>query len=214
VVFPNSQKLLFANVSFDLAPGEQMAIIGPSGSGKSTLVRAILGLLPLAAGSIRLDGAEVSTWQSQDLGRWVGFLPQTPVLVMGTVGENIARFETQADDKVIAAANEAGIDGLIRSFPQGYETPVGTGGIRLSGGQLQWVAIASALFGAPPIVVLDEPEAHLDGDGETQLRNVLNNLRQRGVTVIIVSHRPTIVQAVDRMLVLKDGRAEFGSARK
>jgi PrtD family type I secretion system ABC transporter len=210
VLLPNSQKLLFSGVSFKLAPGEQMAIIGPSGSGKSTLARAIIGLVPLATGNIRLDDVEVSAWRKRDLGRWIGYLPQTPIALMGSVSENIARLEPHADEEIIAAAREAGADAIIRSLPNGYDTPIGVGGVRLSGGQLQWVAIAGSLFGAPPLVVLDEPESHLDGDGETQLRSMLGRLRERQATVVIVSHRPAVVQVVDWLMVLRDGRAEFG----
>jgi ATP-binding cassette subfamily C protein/ATP-binding cassette subfamily C protein EexD len=210
VLLPNSQKLLFSGVSFRLAPGEQMAIIGPSGSGKSTLARAIIGLVPLATGNIRLDDVEVSAWRKRDLGRWIGYLPQTPIALMGSVSENIARLEPHADEEIIAAAREAGADAIIRSLPNGYDTPIGVGGVRLSGGQLQWVAIAGSLFGAPPLVVLDEPESHLDGDGETQLRSMLGRLRERQATVVIVSHRPAVVQVVDWLMVLRDGRAEFG----
>lgn len=210
ILIPGEQRLLISNLSFELQPGEQLAVIGPSGSGKSTLLRAVLGLIPLASGNLKLDGAEVATWRRHDLGRWTGYLPQTPLPIVGSVGENIARFEPNADEAVYAAAAEAGVDALIRSFPAGYNTPIGTGGVRLSGGQLQWIAIAAALFKAPPLVVLDEPEAHLDGDGETQLRNMLGRLRERRATVIIVSHRPSVVQVVDKVLLLREGRGEFG----
>jgi len=207
---PGGSRPLFTRVSFQLEPGEQMAIIGPSGTGKSTLLRAIVGLAPCAVGKIRIDGAEVVQWQAGDLGRWIGYLPQSPLPIGGTVAQNIARFGEANAEAVVQAARDAGAHDLILNLPQGYDTPIGIGGIRLSGGQMQRIALATALYSRPPIVVLDEPESHLDGDGESELRAVLQGLRERRVTVIAVSHRPSAVAVVDKVLLLRGGTGEFG----
>lgn len=210
LVPPGAQRPILSRISFDLAPGEQLAIVGPSGSGKSTLVRAILGLAPCAIGNIRIDGADVAQWQKSDLGQWIGYLPQVPLAMAGTVGQNIARFEDVPPDSIIAAAQAANVHEMILSLPKGYDTDLGPGGVRLSGGQLQRIALASALFGERPVIILDEPEAHLDAEGEATLRAALQSLRQRKATVIVVSHRPSAVTSTDKVLILRDGRGEFG----
>jgi ATP-binding cassette, subfamily C, bacterial EexD len=208
LVPPGAQRPIVTRLSFAIAGGEQLAIVGPSGSGKSTLIRAIMGIMPCAAGDIRIDGAEVTAWRANDLGRWIGYLPQAPVPVTGTIAQNIARFEDASSDDIIAAARQAGVHELILSLPGGYDTDLGA--VRLSGGQMQRIALAAALFGDRPIIILDEPEAHLDTDGENQLRKTLQQLRAKGTTVIIVSHRPSAVQMADKLLLLRDGHAEFG----
>ncbi|MFM9864174.1 MAG: type I secretion system permease/ATPase [Micropepsaceae bacterium] len=210
LVPPGGQRPILARLSFDLAPGEQMAIVGPSGSGKSTLVRAIMGLLPCAAGNIRIDGSDVAVWQQSDLGRWIGYLPQAPLAMAGTVAQNISRFEDAPASAIIAAAEAADVHEMIQALPKGYDTELGPAGLRLSGGQMQRIALAAALYGDRPVVVLDEPEAHLDSEGEAHLRAALQRLRERKATVIVVSHRPAAVTLTDKLLVLRDGRAEFG----
>lgn len=210
LVPPGSQRPILARVSFELAPGEQLAIVGPSGSGKSTLVRAIMGLLPCTAGSIRIDGSEVSAWQQADLGQWVGYLPQSPLAMAGTVAQNISRFAEASSEAIIDAARAADVHEMIQALPEGYDTQLGPAGLRLSGGQLQRIALAAALFGDRPVVVLDEPEAHLDSEGESTLRATLQRLRERRATVVVVSHRPAAVTLTDKLLVLRDGRGEFG----
>ncbi|MBL9097127.1 MAG: type I secretion system permease/ATPase [Alphaproteobacteria bacterium] len=207
---PGAQRPLVTRLSFDLKPGEMLAIVGPSGSGKSTLTRAIMGLLPCATGDIRIDGAEVTAWHKNDLGRWIGYLPQAPVPLAGTVAQNITRFAEAPPNQVITAAQQAGVHELILSLPNGYDTDLSTSGVRLSGGQMQRIALAGALFGDRPIIILDEPEAHLDSDGEGQLRAILQRLRARGASVIVVSHRPQAVALADKLLLLHDGHAEFG----
>ncbi len=210
LVPPGGQRPILSRISFEIAPGEQMAIVGPSGSGKSTLVRAIMGLIPCAAGSIRIDGSDVSVWQQTDLGQWIGYLPQAPLAMAGTVAQNISRFEDASSEAIIAAAEAANVHEMIQALPKGYDTELGPAGLRLSGGQMQRIALASALFGDRPVIVLDEPEAHLDSEGEAQLRTTLQRLRERKATVIVVSHRPAAVTLTDKLLVLRDGRAEFG----
>jgi PrtD family type I secretion system ABC transporter len=207
---PGAQRPLVTRLSFEIKPGEMLAVVGPSGSGKSTLTRAVMGLLPCATGDIRIDGAEVTTWRNNDLGRWIGYLPQTPVPLAGTVAQNITRFADAPAEQVIAAAQQAGVHELILSLPNGYDTDLSASGVRLSGGQMQRIALAGALFGDRPIIILDEPEAHLDSDGEGQLRAILQRLRARGASVIIVSHRPQAVALADKLLLLRDGHAEFG----
>lgn len=210
LVPPGAPRPILTRLSFHLNAGEQLALVGPSGSGKSTLTRAIMGLMGCAGGNIRIDGAEVTAWQRADLGRWIGYLPQTPVPLAGTIAQNIARFADASSEEIIAAAQQAGVHELILSLPNGYDTDLSSGGVRLSGGQMQRIALAGALFGDRPIIILDEPEAHLDTDGETQLRQTLQRLRARRATVIIVSHRPSAVTMADKLLLLRDGHAEFG----
>jgi len=210
LVPPGAQRPILNRLAFELAPGEQLAIVGPSGSGKSTLVRAILGLAPCAIGHIRIDGSDVAQWQKSDLGQWIGYLPQLPLAMAGTVAQNIARFEDAPAEAVIAAAQAVNVHEMILSLPNGYDTDLGPGGVRLSGGQLQRIALAGALFGERPVVILDEPEAHLDAEGEANLRSALQSLRQRKATVVVVSHRPSAVTSTDKVLILRDGRGEFG----
>jgi PrtD family type I secretion system ABC transporter len=205
---PGSRTAIIARLSLDLTAGEQLAILGPSGSGKSTLIRAMMGLLPCATGNIRIDGADVAMWRRQDLGQWIGYLPQASLLIEGTVAENICHFSGASSEAIIAAAQEAGAHDLILSLPNGYDTDLGE--TRLSGGQMQRIALAAALFGTRPIIFLDEPEANLDIDGEAQLRTTLQRLRARNATVIIVSHRPAAVALTDKLLLLRHGHAEFG----
>jgi ABC-type protease/lipase transport system fused ATPase/permease subunit len=169
-----------------------------------------MGLIPCAAGSIRIDGSDVAAWQQTDLGQWIGYLPQAPLAMAGTVAQNISRFEDAPSEAIIAAAEAANVHEMIQALPKGYDTELGPAGLRLSGGQMQRIALASALFGDRPVIVLDEPEAHLDSEGEAQLRATLQRLRERKATVIVVSHRPAAVTLTDKLLVLRDGRGEFG----
>jgi ATP-binding cassette subfamily C exporter for protease/lipase len=192
-------------VSFTLEPGQILAVMGPSASGKSTLARALVGVWPLAAGKVRLDGADVHAWDKMQLGPHVGYLPQDVELLEGTVAENIARFGPLESERIVRAARLAGVHELILRLPQGYETPIGAGGSGLSGGQRQRIALARALYGDPALVVLDEPNSNLDDAGETALHHALQELRQMGSTVIVMAHRPAVVNAADKLLLLAEG---------
>ncbi len=199
------------NVTFRLEPGETMGLIGPTAAGKSTLAGLLVGILAPSAGHVRLDGADVATWDREDLGRHIGYLPQDIELFGGTVRENIARMGEAEDEAVISAAKLADVHELILLLPAGYETEIGEGGVALSGGQRQRIALARAVFGHARFVVLDEPNASLDAAGEEALLKTITTLKERGVTVVVIAHRPSILRHVDKVLILRGGLVEaFG----
>ncbi len=210
---PGGDSTVLKGVSLYLRPGEMLAIIGNSAAGKTSLIRAILGLWSLSAGKVTLDKADIGQWNPEELGRWIGYLPQDVELFDGTVAENIARFTDAKDSQIVRAAMVAGVDEMIRSLPDGYNTRIGVGGIALSGGQRQRIALARALFGKPPIVVLDEPNANLDEQGELALAMACNHLKERGTTLILASHRRRILGMADKILSLEDGRLHLFGPR-
>ena len=204
---PRSPSPILRGISFRLEAGEVLGVIGPSGAGKSTLARQIVGVLAPSAGAVRLDGADVSTWPRESLGRYLGYLPQDIELFADTVAANIGRFRTEDDDnEVIEAAKLAGVHEAILRLPKGYETNVGDGGAVLSGGIRQRIGLARAVYGNPSLVVLDEPSSNLDSDGDAALLACITDLKMRGATVVIISHRPNTLGVVDKLLVLKEGR--------
>ena len=207
--FPGQGVAMIKGISFALMPGDSLAIIGPSAAGKTTLIRLLIGTLAPSAGAVRLDGADVYLWQREDFGRHVGYLPQAVELFEGSVFRNIARMGEAAEAAVYEAAQLAGCHEMILRLPQGYETEIGEAGLHLSGGQRQLIGLARAMFGAPKLVVLDEPNSNLDGESEAALLRALERLKAAGTTVVLVSHRPTLVQGVDQVMVLKDGAIEL-----
>ncbi|SFC17106.1 ATP-binding cassette, subfamily C, exporter for protease/lipase [Polaromonas sp. OV174] len=202
---PNGGVAIIKNVAFSLPPGEVLAVVGPSASGKTTLARLLIGLWPAASGKVRLDGADVFTWDKSELGPHLGYLPQGVELLEGTLAENIARFGEVEPAKVKAAARAVGLHDFIMSLPQGYESPIGREGAMLSGGQRQRVALARAIYGDPVLVVLDEPNSSLDEAGDAALAAAILELKTRGTTFVIMTHRTSVLAVADKMLVLRDG---------
>ncbi len=207
------EKAALRNINFALYPGNSLAIVGPSGSGKSTLARLLVGVVKPSAGSVRLNSAEVYTWSRADFGRHVGYVPQDVELLEGTVRENIARWEEASPNSVIAAAQAAGAHEMILRLPQGYDTNIGEDGARLSGGERQRIALARALFGEPRYIVLDEPDASLDSEGEEALIRAMQQLKQTQATVVLITHRRNLIAQADRLLIMKDGEVDSFGAR-
>jgi ATP-binding cassette subfamily C protein len=211
---PGSPRPILRGISFRLEAGEILGVIGPSGAGKSTLARQIVGVLAPSFGAVRLDGADVSAWPRESLGRHLGYLPQDIELFADTVAANIGRFRAEDDDNdVIEAARLAGVHEAILRLPKGYETNVGDGGAVLSGGIRQRIGLARAVYGNPSLVVLDEPSSNLDSEGDAALLACITDLKMRGATVVIISHRPNTLGVVDKLLVLKEGAVEIFGPR-
>ncbi len=212
VAAPGSGTVVVSDMSFTLSAGQGLGLIGASGSGKSSFSRAVTGVWPVVRGNIRLDNAEITHWDPDDLGVHMGYLPQDVSLLNGTVAQNISRFDPNADsDSIIAAANAAGVHEMILRMADGYETRLGANGADMSAGQRQRVALARAIYGWPFLVVLDEPNSNLDAEGEAALTQAIRTLRERGSIVIVIAHRPSALAAVDMVGVMQNGKlAVFG----
>lgn len=206
---PGGKVPVIKGLTFSLAAGEVLGIIGPSGSGKSTLARLLVGIWPAAAGKVRLDGADVYLWNKDELGPHIGYLPQDIELFAGTISENIARFGEVNADKVILAAKRAGVHEMILNMPEGYDTPLGDGGAGLSGGQKQRLGLARTMYDDPSLIVLDEPNSNLDDVGEQALLAALVDLKKRGKTIVLITHRTSIISVTTKLLLLQDGSAKL-----
>lgn len=205
-VAPGSQSPILKGVAFALKPGEVLAVVGPSASGKTTLARLLVGLWPATSGKVRLDGVDVFTWNKAELGPYIGYLPQGVELFDGTVAENIARFGEIDPVKVEAAAGAVGLHDAIMALPQGYDSPVGREGAMLSGGARQRVGLARAIYGDPVFVVLDEPNSSLDEAGDAALAIAITQLKSRGTSFVIMTHRSSVLAVADKMLILQEGQ--------
>jgi ATP-binding cassette subfamily C exporter for protease/lipase len=208
---PGQQVAIVRGVQFALNPGEVLAVVGPSAAGKTTLARLLVGLWPSMGGKVRLDGADIYSWDKTELGPYLGYLPQGVELLEGTLAENIARFGDIDMAQVEAAAKLVGVHDLIMSLPQGYNSPVGRDGAMLSGGQRQRVGLARALYGKPVFVVLDEPNSSLDEAGDAALANAIAALKQLGTTFVVMTHRTSVLGVADKMLIMREGAQQaFG----
>lgn len=204
---------ILKDINLTVPAGTVTVVLGPSGSGKSTLARVIVGIWPHVAGEVLLDDLPISSWNRIDLGPHLGYLPQDIELFEGTIAENIARFRELESEKVIEAARCAGLHEMILRFPKGYDTPIGEAGSLLSGGQRQRIGLARAIYGDPALIVLDEPNANLDDAGEAALTRTVHDLKQKGKTVFLITHRPGAIAAADRLLILRDGAIQAEGPR-
>jgi PrtD family type I secretion system ABC transporter len=211
--FAANRPPVIRNLNFSLPAGQSLGVIGASASGKTTLLRLLLGIWRPQAGAVRLDGADVAHWDRTQLGAHIGYVPQDVELFAGTVGQNIARLSSATDpitsEAIVRAAQLAHAHDMILQLPDGYDTQIGEGGAVLSGGQRQRIALARAMFGEPTLIVLDEPNANLDAAGEAALLAALQDLKACGVTVVIVTHSPTLMSSLDKLLLLKNGSLEL-----
>ena len=215
VVPPGANVAAIRNLTFAIAPGDVLGVIGPSGAGKSTLARLLVGVWPAVAGHVRLDSADIFQWNKEELGPHIGYLPQDIELFAGTVSENIARFGEVDAEKIVQAAQRAGVHDMILRLPKGYDTPLGDGGAGLSGGQKQRLGLARALYDDPAFIVLDEPNSNLDDAGEQALLGAINDLRQRGKTIVMITHRNSALSMSNKLLLLVDGVAQmFGPSNE
>ena len=212
-VAPGRAEPILKGVNLAVAPGTVTVVLGPSGSGKSTLARCMVGIWPGVSGEVLLDGLPISGWDRNELGPYLGYLPQDIELFEGSIAENIARFGEVSSEKVIAAARSAGLHEMILRFPKGYDTPIGEAGNLLSGGQRQRIGLARAVYGDPVLVVLDEPNANLDDVGEAALVRTVQELKAKGRTVFLITHRPGIVAVADRLLILRNGMVQANGPR-
>ena len=212
---PRSPVQILKGVTFRVASGGSLAIVGPSASGKTTLARLLVGVWPAMQGKVRLDGNDIYQWDKEELGQHIGYLPQNVELFEGTIAENVARFGEPDYEKVREACHMVGLDGFIEKLPKRYDTEIGDDGSFLSGGERQRVALARAVYDMPKFVVLDEPNASLDEAGDVALLNAVKLLRAKGTTVIVMTHRLNILGAIEHMLVLVDGQVQrFGTCQE
>ena len=215
VIPPGSKNMVVQGVSFGLHAGEALGIVGPSASGKSTLARALLGIWPTYSGKVRLDGADMAGWDRTELGPHIGYLPQDIELFDGSIADNICRFHGADSEKIVAAAQLAGVHEMILRLPNGYDTVIGGAGGALSGGQRQRIGLARAVYGSPKLLVLDEPNSNLDDQGEKELVEALRRIKSRGCTIVVITHRTMVLQCVDKILVLQAGKVTaFGPKDK
>jgi ATP-binding cassette subfamily C exporter for protease/lipase len=212
---PGTKRPVVMDANFTLKPGQVLAVIGTSGSGKSSLARALVGIWQPIAGTVRLDGVEIASWNKSELGPWLGYLPQDVELFDGTLAENIARFGEIDEEKLWAAVEQAGLQDLIGGLPNGLATQIGEDGTTLSGGQRQRVALARAFYGSPSLIVLDEPNSSLDQRGDRDLLNGLQLMKAKGATIVVVTHREALYPVADYILVMEEGRPKcFGPRDK
>lgn len=205
---PGQRVPTIRGIGFQVEPGEAVGIVGPSAAGKSTLARTLVGVWPLLSGAVRLDGSDLAHWDPTQLGGNIGYLPQDIELFTGTIAENISRFQDGDDADVIAAAEAAGVHVMIQALPEGYNTVIGDGGAGLSGGQRQRVGLARAFYGKPPLIVLDEPNSNLDSEGEVALLRGIQTMKAAGCTIIIITHKPNVLAAVDKVAVIVAGQLQ------
>ena len=205
---PGSRIPFLKNINFAVNPGETIAVIGSSGSGKSSLIRHLVGVWPALSGAVRIDGADISHWNAEQLGQHLGYLPQEVRLFAGTIAENISRFSEGESSSVVQAAKMAGVHDMILRLPDGYETQVGENGQQLSGGQRQRVGLARAMFGLPRIVILDEPNSNLDSDGETALLEAIKTMQKEKITIVLVTHKTNLLAQCDKVLMMRDGAVQ------
>lgn len=213
VVPPGSQTIVVKGVTLELAAGEALGMVGPSASGKSSLARALLGIWPAHSGKVRLDGADIFAWDRLKLGPHLGYLPQDIELFDGSISENICRFGEMDADKIVEAATLAGVHEMILRLPNGYDTIIGGHGGILSGGQRQRIGLARAVYGEPCLLILDEPNSNLDEQGERELVEAIHRIKDKGCTVIVITHRPMVLKVVDKILVMNDGAATMFGPR-
>ena len=213
VYLSGREKPILDHINLDIPTGTVTVVVGPSGSGKSSLAKVILGVWPQTSGDVFLDGVPIDRWSRSELGPFLGFLPQSVDLFEGSVAQNIARFEEVNSSRVVSASEQADLHGMLLKMPQGYDTPVGVSGDRLSGGQRQRIGLARALYGDPALLVLDEPNAHLDDAGEAALALAVKGMKSRGQTVVVITHRPGIVSLADNLVLMQSGRVVWHGPR-
>lgn len=213
VTAPGSSQLLLRGIQFTLLPGQLLAVMGPSGAGKTTLIRLLIGLWEASSGKVRLDGADIYSWDKRELGKHIGYLSQDVDLFEGTLAENIARFDQPDPDKLQQVMALVDLSDLLEALPDGLETEIGVGGAVLSGGQRQRVALARALYGDPQYVVLDEPNSSLDQAGEQLLQQILQRLKERKATIVVVTHRTPLLTVADQLMIVRDGEMQICGPR-